>query len=337
MSNTTQFQNIIIWGYPYGTHTQSYVWYGFYRAFSALGIPVYWLSKDWQFSPTAQTHINVENSLFICERNDMLGMPLVPSSTYIVNNLGSRPETDISNFFAGKVKRFLDLRNHSLYYWDDRINVYQINRPEVLKLAPGCMIEHSRDGIDKLYIAWATDLLPNEIALDDCYLPREKEAWYVGTIGGGRGGIDDCLPVERPEHDNRKALREFRSACIENGIDFKSNCPWLNPISQEHSYNLIKKSFLTLDSRHDEMKKWGYIPCRIMKNISYGQIGLCNSPAAFEFLEGEVIYRDNGAELFYEGLKNQKNYNLIKKQMMLVKEKHTYINRVNSLLAALES
>jgi hypothetical protein len=336
MSHSKQFDNVIIWGYPYGTHTQSYVWHGFYKAFKSLGIPVYWLANNWQYEKIAEKSIKTENSLFLCEKNDLSGMPLNSTSTYVVNNLGNRQETDISSKFLGKVKRVLDLRNHSLYYWDDRTNIYQINRPEVLKLEAGCMFEHSPDNIDKIYIAWATDLLPHEIDLEDCKLPRENESWYIGTIGGGMGGIDNCQTVEKPEHDNRKSLIEFRNACIKNGIEFKSNCPWRNPLSQEESMKLIKKSFLTLDSRHEEMKKWGYVPCRIMKNISYGQIGLCNSPAAFEFLEGEVIFRENGEELFYEGLRNQKNYEMIRSAMKLIRDKHTYINRCQSLLKALE-
>jgi len=333
MLPSKQFKNIIIWGYPYGSHTQAYVWQGFYKAFKALDVPVYWLSNGWSYGTTQG--IDVENSLFLCEKNDLHGMPLVSTSTYVVNNLGNRPDTDISSYFLGKVKRVLDLRNHSMYYWDDRTNIYQINRPEVLKLEPGCMIEHSPDEIDKVYIAWATDLLPNEINLDDCRIAREKTVWYVGTIGGGRGGIDDCLPVEKPEHDNRKCLIEFRNACRENGIDFKSNCPWLNPLSQEQTRELMKKSFLSPDSRHDEMKKWGYVSCRVMKNISYGQLGLSNSAASEEFLEGEVVYKENGEDLFYEGLKHQKNYSKIIKQMMLVRDKHTFINRCQSLLKAL--
>jgi hypothetical protein len=325
---------IIIWGYPYGTHTQSYVWYGFYKALKALGQDVSWVSKNWSFD--GNMTINCENAVFLCERNDMIGMPILQDCTYIVNNLGNLPSTDISQIFLGRVKRVMDLRNFCLYYWDDATNHYTIDRPEVEKLEPGLMFEKSKDSVDKLYLAWATDLLPNEINLDDCYHPRENEAWHIGTIGGGQGGIDNCNHVSRPEHDNRNALRQFRDTCEKNGIQFKTNCPWINPLSQEESMMLIKKSYLTMDSRHEEMKKWGYISCRVMKNISYGQIGLCNSPAAFEFLEGEVIFRENGEELFYEGLRNQKNYKMIRSAMKLVRDKHTYINRSQSLLKALE-
>jgi hypothetical protein len=62
---------------------------------------------------------------------------------------------------------------------------------------------------------------------------------------------------------------------------------------------------------------------------------LTNSKAIYEELEGNCIYSENTEELFYDGEKNKKNYKLILDGMKLVREKHTYINRVNSLLSIL--
>ena len=335
MSYSKQFDNVIIWGYPYGTHTQSYVWYGFYKAFLSLGIETHWLANGWSFKPVANNSVMLGNTLFIVEKNDMNGMPIVPTATYMLHMMGNRPHTDISHRFKGRVKRIVDMRQHCLNFWDDDGYSYQMNRSEIELVSPGCFFEHSPlDEIDKIYVAWATDLLPQEFDFDNIKIERERKIWYVGTVGGGRGGLDDCLPPP-PQYDNRKFLFEFREACRENQVEFQTNCPWLNPVSQEESKNLVQRSYLAPDSRHPSMIDWGYVPCRIMKNISYGQLGLTNSPSIHKFFEGEIIYNSSGYDQFYEAQKNQKNYEMIRRQMLLVKEKHTYVNRAQSIIKAL--
>ena len=332
--NIKQFNNVIIWGYPYGTHTQSFVWHGFYRAFKSLGIETYWIANGWSFE-NLPANIDISNSLFLFEKNDVSGMPISAGSTYLFHMMGNRPETDASHNFLGKVKRLVDWRQHSMNHWDDVHYKYTIKRAEVQEIDRGFLFEKSPDGVDKIYCAWATDLLPNEIDLNDMHAQRERISWYVGTVGGGRGGLDDCLPTIEI-YDNRKLLREFRTSCQENGIEFKVNCPWLNPLSQEEARKLIKSSFLTVDSRHPSMLDWGYIPCRIMKNISYGQLGLTNSRAVHDFLDGEILSRNDGRELFDAGLSHQNDFEMIRRQMILIREKHTYVNRVKSMLKSLE-
>jgi hypothetical protein len=80
------------------------------------------------------------------------------------------------------------------------------------------------------------------------------------------------------------------------------------------------------------MLDWGYIPCRVMKNISYGQLGMTNSKAVYEFFEGMVIYNEDSKQLFYDGVSKMNDHEFIKNQMMLVKENHTYINRALDLI-----
>ena len=52
-------------------------------------------------------------------------------------------------------------------------------------------------------------------------------------------------------------------------------------------------------------------------------------------LDGNCILNENTEQLFYDGMTNKENYKLIKSGMTYVKENHTYINRVNSLLSVL--
>ena len=64
-------------------------------------------------------------------------------------------------------------------------------------------------------------------------------------------------------------------------------------------------------------------------------LGLTNSKVVYEELEGNCVYSEDTCKLFYDGMENRDNYPLIKSGMQYVKENHTYINRINSILSIL--
>ena len=82
-------------------------------------------------------------------------------------------------------------------------------------------------------------------------------------------------------------------------------------------------------------KTIGYIPCRILKAISYGLLGITNSRHVYELLDKKVIYNSDEEKLFNSSIKEIDNIELIKQQMKIVRERHTYINRINDLLTVL--
>jgi len=84
-------------------------------------------------------------------------------------------------------------------------------------------------------------------------------------------------------------------------------------------------------------KQNGYIACRLLKSISYGHLGITNSLRTYELLGNKLIYNNDECELFYDAFKNIHNYDLIKEQMKLVRENHTYLNRIQDLFTILEN
>jgi spore maturation protein CgeB len=78
----------------------------------------------------------------------------------------------------------------------------------------------------------------------------------------------------------------------------------------------------------------GYIPCRIFKNISYGQFGITNSKTVYELFGENIIYNSDTYQLFIDAKKYIQSASLedLYKQMDFVRDNHTYINRINSLL-----
>jgi len=323
-------KRVVIVGYPLGTHTHSYAHHGMYRAFKKLGFDTYWIdASGWHMG--SLDGFSFDDALVFTERNAGIeSMPLVKSSTYAIHYVGNKPGMDITGRFLGKVGRLIDIRFNSMYKWDDNGYSYDMSQLPLEDVVPGLKFEKNAD-YDRVYMNWSTDLLPDEFNLDDRFIPREKKVHYLGTIGGGKGGIDDCLDTN-PYYDNRPFLSKFRDTCLKEGVEFASNCPWLSPLKDEEVKTLTQRSWIAPDVRMQAFLDWGYIPDRVFKNISYGQMGVTNSRAVQDYFNGMLIYSDNPSELFYMAQDKMHDYNLILDQMKFVQENHTYLHRAIGLL-----
>lgn len=322
-------KRVIIWGYPLGTHTHSYAHHGLYRAFSKLGIETYWIdASGWHMG--SLNGLSFEDAFVFTERNAGIEMmPLSESSTYAIHYLGNRPDMNISGRFLGKVGRLIDIRFNSMYGWDDKGYTYKMNELNLESVVPGLKFEKHEE-YDRIYMNWSTDLMPEEFNFEDRFIKRDRKVYYLATVGGGRGGIDDSLPVDI-YYDNRPQLRRFREACRSENVDLITNCPWLSPLNDNDVKLLTQKSWVAPDFRMPAFLDWGYVPDRVFKNISYGQMGVTNSAAVQEFFENMLVYSSDPHELFYLAQDKMNDYNSILDQMKFVQENHTYVHRAIGL------
>lgn len=304
----------ILWGYPLHTDTYSYVHDSFKKTLEYLGYEVYWFDdlnypKDFDY----------DNCVFITEGYADKDIPLRKTSTYIVH-VCVNPEK-----YLGNVKKLIDMRYHQKSMDNDNYE-FILDESVCEKLDSGVLydpIDSKSKGYEICYLAWATDLLPYEINDDWVNIEREDVYYFIGSISGdGRFA-------------NATMIQEFAQCCDKIGVKFGWSNPWQNPLDNEVMREYMQKSFLSPDLRNETHKKWGTKSCRIFKSISYGQLGLTNSPLLAEFAGPEVICRENIIDLFEEGLKYKDDKELILRQMNYVRENHTYLNRVNGLLKLL--
>lgn len=173
-----------------------------------------------------------------------------------------------------------------------------------------------------LTMCWATDLLSHEINTDTHYNVKTLDKIYwVGTMGDGQFG-------------NEGELNPFINKAKQKGKIFIHSNPWGAPKSFEQNCQMIRDSYLAPTIVGQWQKENDYIPCRIFKNISYGKLGLTNSPAVKEMFGDMVVYSDNTSELFdlAENKLNTITHKEMKDSMEFVKNNHTYINRCRSIL-----
>ncbi len=302
-SNTLKgFDKVVIWGHKLHSHTHSYVHNAFYRAFEELGYPVSWFDDQ-----DNVTQVDFSNSLFITEGQVDEKIPLRNDCWYILHNCPSK-----------KYKPYYDSRKAiSLQVYTNQV----LTNVSCKKVAPFIYYDLANQCV---YMPWATDLLPREVDAVKASLPNVKKtksiAW-VGTIGGEYYG-------------NVEQIDPFRRAAISQKIRFRH----YGQISLRENLNVIRSAYMAPTIVGRWQKENGYIPCRIFKNISYGQMGITNSKEIYELFEKKIVYNPDSYQLFFDAQTKIKSMDLeeLYDLMNFVKDNHTYINRIQTILDFLE-
>lgn len=285
----------VIWGHKLHSHTHSYVHEGFARAFRFLGYDVFWVDDADDVSG-----IDFSGALFLTEGQVDSCIPIRRDCKYVLHNCDG--------------KRYASIRSNCL-----NIQVYcanQVRRAALDRVGPAA---YYADGV--LYQPWATDLLPNEIRFEWADLPRKAVSSWIGTIGDGPFG-------------NIREIDGFQRACQERGVAFEQRAS----VSRATHIELIQRSFLAPAITGTWQVGEGYVPCRIFKNISYGQLGLTNSPAVNDLFDGRLVVNPDTHQLFADGetaLRAPDAAARIRELMQVVRETHTFVNRIATILEVL--
>ena len=83
-------------------------------------------------------------------------------------------------------------------------------------------------------------------------------------------------------------------------------------------------------------KKKGYIPCRILKNLSYGRLCGTNSKYVNAIFDNILPFSSSSSELYYRIEESEHNITNQSIDFIFhqVKSNHTYINRAKNILRA---
>lgn len=290
---------IYIWGHKLHTSTHSYIHAAYFKTFEYLGYETYWIDSNDNLS-----HYDFSNSIFFVEGGDIRyaeGIPLRKDCKYITHHIKTEYFTNAGVPF----ENILKLGNY-LPKFDIHENVGDL--------------AYWDESIRCLYQPWATDLLPHEIDEKNPikFSWENKKLNFIGM-----------LHTEAPWW-----AQEFANIIYnKHNVEFKV---YTQNASFEENRKLIEKSFLCPDFRGDWHLECGYLSCRIFKNISYGRIVGTNSPNIKNIFGDYVVFGGTPNTLYNNLLDSEINQKVnMRDAMLFVKEKHTYINRVNNILKLL--
>lgn len=290
---------VVIWGHKLHSHTHSYIHQAFYKAFRYMGYETYWLDNSDRVD-----HLDLSNALFISEWQVDQNIPIRNDGFYFIHNL-KIPLLDRVSPRIEKYQHLIDsgrctnFRPHLHIIPDDAI--------EVEPFVHHCYTRET------LFIPWATDLLPHEIdeVKKDIAKKSNKErvVHFVGTF----------YPDTQP----------FRKSCVDHGVRFQIH----HNKSIEENRLLVQKSYMAPALVNNNQQEIDYIPCRIFKNISYGQLGVTNSRVTNELFQDKLVYNQDQYQLFIDAQKkiDSLDFYELYDQMNFVRDNHTYINRIEQI------
>lgn len=301
ITTSLPIKKVIIWGHKLHSHTHSYIHWAFERTFKHLGYDTYWFDNKDDITDFDFTH-----SLFITEGQVDQEIPVREDCFYILHNCK-----------RDKYQHLYD-RNHAI--------LLQVYTHDCLQNNVAQVDDFIYANLEQkiIYMPWATDLLPEEIEKNKQKIVTEKknEFVYVGSVWGGTfGNIDQ--------------VNRYKIAAKENNVAYNhaKNC------SMETNIEMVRNAYMAPSLQGEWQVQKGYIPCRIFKNISYGAFGITNSETVYNLFHKKIVYNSDEYQLFYDAQEklDQLNIQELLDLMDFVKEKHTYINRIEHLLSFFET
>jgi len=315
----------LVWGFKNVYHTHSHVHEALYRSLKLSGKEVAWLDetfdlKNYDLSNTlviTNHDCLYEGDYWPSNKERISKLPIKDDCFYVVHGLNDHKET--REIFEGK--------NISLSW-----NVYNDYSKKLVDLigvpSTECVFLDEdtpfHPGQKHMEFRWATDLIPEEIEKnkpDKMLSLLNKSIYWVGTIW----------------NLNVSEIGDFIKACKEDGIDFiHKGAGQKGVITIDENISMIRKSYMAPAISGAQHLTLGYAPCRIFKNISYGQFGITNNKRVNEIFGGKLIYNPDSYKLYYEAKERLESMNVNELHSLMdeVAKKHTYLNRLNSIIKA---
>lgn len=307
-------KKIVIWGHKLGTHTHSYVHYGYWRAAEYIGYDVEWHDDNDDVSS-----VDFSDTIFITEHNVCKNMPIRDDCVYFNHNI-DRPfektnRSDITHPRYFNFVYFADIWPGGIT-WPPNDELQYIDLHHYF---------HAKS--NTLTTMWATDLLPDEIdqVEPELFDESKNSIYFVGTPNGSN-------------------ISKFMEICSKNGKPFKLVGGWSGLHSNSapdinQNIQLVRDSYISVDIRDaPHLVQGRYYPCRLFKNISYGKWTGSNHPEIADVF-GDHFTTDSNLENLYEKLvEDSKNCTeqKMRSAMNFIRDGHTYASRLKNFLKIIE-
>lgn len=299
-----KFNRIIIWGLKKKYHTHRYIHKAFYENVKKLGYEVIWLEDEKNNAKIIKTGDLVISAEVVGKmvpekfKFEDYYLPVVEGVYYCLHNYKDVFTEKINNSYLLKLQVYSVLAEKS-----------------DIKLGP---VTYFDTKSKTLYQPWGTDLLLEEFKKP--VFSKSKFVFWVGSVWNNalnQGNLEEILKL-------KKALGKNNLKFIK--VRFVPN--FLNTF-------LIRYSRIAPAIAGLYQVENNYLPCRMFKNISYGQLGFSNVEKFNDILKDANIYSENIDEMVGNILKLcESDYkNIVIKQQEIVKD-YTYKTALENIFKA---
>lgn len=171
-----------------------------------------------------------------------------------------------------------------------------------------------------LYQPWGTNLLPWEF-LPPTY-SRINKVYWIGSVWNNE-----------LNQGNIEMISDLKKALSKQNIGFihKAN------VSDQRNISYIRKSRIAPAFGGGWQAEKNYLPCRVFKNISYGQLGIVNV-GKFKDIFGEAFINGETIEELVENSLSisEKDYLELTNIQQNKIQNHTYLDKIANILVAFE-
>lgn len=324
--------DVVVWGLRTNTHSHHYIHRGVFTCFAALagraGVRVHWYDDLPLRRPIRRPNRRRRNYLIFASPHYDADrhVPLVDDARYILHADWSRSWTS---------KRTIDqYGGHAdsgrAVYW----RVFRGFPPPGDGFEPLAADELTffNPSQRRLLMPWATDLLPRQVNTSIQYVERRFRACTL--FPGNR-----VLFVGSVWARNEAVMRRFGAACRRHGLDFAVE----RIDGMDELIAATRESYMAPAIQGEGHRKnvhEFYLPCRILKNISYGALGVTNNPGVHDLFGKRLIYAEDEDLLLgrYAARVARFGQSALEDMidlMELVRERHTYVNRLTHCLRQL--
>lgn len=234
------FKRLVVWGGTSSLHSHRHIHRSFYENALKMGLSAYYLEDE----PASQ-QVVIPGTTVIAANVWSKHIPYVEGVDYVLHNFdGSDP---LCQQIAPE--RLLRLQ---VFTFDATGEAWDL-----------CRV-YNREA-RTLFQPWGTDLLPEEFK-NPVYNPGSRNATFVGAVwedmyqGSDLGNLD--------------AIVELQVAAMEHGLNFQH----LTQITTTDMIQSLREARLTPAIAGGWQVNHGYIPCRVLKNPTYGCLSFTNIP-----------------------------------------------------------
>lgn len=300
-----KINKIVVWGLRKKWHTHRFIHKAFYENAKKLGYKAVWVEDEKE----NQKYIEPGDLIITA---DAIGKMCPEKFKFEDYNLPIREDVfyclhNVKDVFTNKIKRERLLK----------IEVYH-NACESkcdFKIGPATFFD-SKSGT--LYQPWGTDLLAEEFKKP--VFNKNSLVFWVGSIWNDKNNFGNKNEILDLKHSLEKRKLIF--------IPLRFIPDWLNIL-------FIRISRIAPAISGKRQVDTDYLPCRVFKNISYGQLGITNVKKFKDLFGNSFVEGNNIDELINNAMSlNEEQYKeKILKQQQVVKEftyKQSLENIINS-------